>query len=327
MGNEEDREVLLSVRDLKTYFPLNSGFLGKKRYVKAVDGVSFDVYKGETFGIVGESGCGKTTLGKTILRLIPNSGGAVTFNGHDFFSLKTDELRRERQNVQIIYQDPASSLDPTKRVGDLIAEPLLIHSIASRSEALDTAAKLLETVNLSAIDVDRYPHEFSGGQRQRISIARGLAMKPKLIVCDEPVSALDVSIQSQILNLLKDLQQQFKLTYIFIAHGLPVVKFMCDRIAVMYLGRIVELADHDKLFASPLHPYTKALISAIPDPDPDKKDTWVPLEGEVPSPANPPKGCHFHTRCPFCMEKCKTETPSLQEVQKGHFVACHKELE
>ena len=289
---------LLSVTDLKTYFPVKRGLLKKTvGYVKAVDGVSFHVNPGETVGLVGESGCGKSTVGRTILRLIPATGGSVTFDDRDVFAAGSTELKQLRRKMQIIFQDPVGSLNPRMSIGRIISEPIAVHGLAKGSELNDRVAWLLQRVGLSPDYIRRYPHEFSGGQRQRIGIARALGLQPRFIVCDEPVSALDVSIQSQILNLLSDLQQEMKLSYLFIAHNLAVVEHFCQRVAVMYLGRIVEIADRDDLYADPRHPYTKALLSAAPHPSPVRSGQRIVLPGEVPSPVNPPSGCTFHPRC------------------------------
>lgn len=317
------QENLLTVRDLKKYFPIKGGFLGKQiGAVRAVDGVSFEIKKGETLGLVGESGCGKSTTGMLILRLLEMTAGQVVFDGQDVGKMRKGDLRRFRRHAQIIFQDPYASLNPRMSVGEIIAEPLMLHNIASGPDRTKRVNKLLEVVGLGAHHAERYPHEFSGGQRQRIGIARALAVNPKLVVCDEPVSALDVSIQSQILNLLVELQQEMGLTYLFIAHGLNVVKHISDRIGVMYLGKMVELAEGDELIRSPLHPYTKNLISAIPQPDPNGRRNRIILKGDVPSPANPPSGCRFHTRCPECQPVCSEKEPEFRQIG-DRFVACH----
>ncbi|GAW91598.1 ABC transporter ATP-binding protein [Calderihabitans maritimus] len=317
-------EVLLEVRKLKKYFPITKGIFSRQvGVVKAVDGVSFTVHKGETLGLVGESGCGKSTTGRCILRLIEPTSGDIYFQGKNIRNLKPAEMRRMRKEMQIIFQDPYASLNPRMTVGEIIAEPMLLHGIAKGSEARKRVLKLLDTVGLMKYHADRYPHEFSGGQRQRIGIARALAVNPKLIICDEPVSALDVSIQAQVINLLEDLQQEFGLTYVFIAHDLSVVKHISRRVAVMYLGRIVEVASDKELYRNAHHPYTKALLSAIPIPDPTVKKERIILEGDVPSPINPPSGCNFHTRCKYAMEICRREVPTFKEVGDGHQVACH----
>lgn len=327
----KNNEVLLEVKELKKYFPITKGLFRKTvGYVKAVDGVSFKVYKGETLGLVGESGCGKTTVGLSLLHLIQPTSGQVqiTQNG-DWHEVNTSTIKEMRRQMQIIFQDPFSSLDPRMRVRDIVAEPLLAHGIKNRKERYEQVESLLEAVGLGAHHMKRFPHEFSGGQRQRIGIARALSLRPSLIVCDEPVSALDVSVQAQVLNLLDDLQKEFGLTYLFVAHDLSVVQHISDRVAVMYLGRIVELAEVEELFCSPKHPYTEALLSAIPDPDPDIKGDQIILQGDVPSPANPPQGCHFNPRCRYATDLCRQEDPKLSEIgTEGHLVACHyaKEL-
>lgn len=317
-------DVLLEVRNLKTYFPLKRGLLGRPRgFVKAVDDVSFFIRRGETLGLVGESGCGKTTTGKSILRLIEPTSGEIIFEGKDLMGLNQNQMRKMRREMQLIYQDPYSSLNPRLTVGEIIAEPLVVHDLLDRQGREERVRELLEVVGLSPDHMYRYPHEFSGGQRQRVGIARALALNPKFIVCDEPVSALDVSIQSQILNLLVDLQKEFGLTYLFIAHGLAAVKHISDRVAVMYLGKIVEIADSQVIYDRPLHPYTQALISAIPVPNPKIQKERILLEGDVPSPVNPPSGCRFHTRCRHCFERCREEEPPLVDKGNGHLVACH----
>jgi len=318
-------QPLLSVRNLKKYFPIRKGLFSKLvGTVKAVDGVSFDIAPQETLGLVGESGCGKTTVGRTLLRLIPPTGGAVFFEGDNLFEMDKSTMRQTRRDLQIIFQDPYSSLNPRMTVGSIIGDALEFHGLAKGDEKFEMAKDLLERVGLQRAYVNRYPHEFSGGQRQRIGIARAIALKPKLIVCDEAVSALDVSVQAQVINLLEDLQEEYKLSYIFIAHDLAVVRHISDRVAVMYLGRIVELTDRNALYSTPLHPYTQALLSAIPVPKPGRKTHRTVLHGEVPNPINPPSGCHFHPRCPLAEARCKTGAPPLlQEVAPGHQVACH----
>jgi len=314
---------ILRVNDLKTHYRISKGFsLKDKGSIKAVDGVSFYVNEGETFGLVGESGCGKTTLGKAILGLVPTTAGNVEFMGRNITGMSRDEMREVRRNLQVIFQDPYGCLDPRKTVEQIIAEPLVVHKIGGKKERQDKVRELMDVVGLSPAHIYRYPHEFSGGQRQRIGIARALILNPKLIICDEPVSALDVSIQSQVLNLLNDLQDKYGLTYIFIAHGLPVVKYISNRIGVMYLGKMVEMSDSEELYAKPLHPYTQPLVSAIPIPDPTHEKEQIILEGEIPSPLNPPSGCHFHTRCRFAEPKCAQEEPPFIEYEKGHYVAC-----
>lgn len=318
---------LLEVRGLKKHFPIKGGILGRTvAKVYAVDDVSFAVRHGQTLGLVGESGCGKSTLGRTLLRLYEPTAGAIQFDGVDLLALDARSLRQKRRDMQIIFQDPFSSLNPRMTIGSILAEPFIIHRLGTRKEIESNVAKLLETVGLPTEAAERYPHEFSGGQRQRIGIARAIALNPKLIVADEPVSALDVSIQSQILNLLVDLRAKFKLSYVFVAHDLAVIEHISDVVAVMYLGKIVEYAEGDALYAKPRHPYTKALISAIPIPDVHRKKERQILKGDVPSPINPPTGCYFHPRCPVATEKCKVEAPPLRnvgEAGKPHLAACH----
>jgi len=321
-----NEEILLEVNNLKKYFPIKGGVFGRVvGNVKAVDGVSFYVNKGETVGLVGESGCGKTTTGKVVLRLEEATEGEILFEGRNVLELGREEMRSLRREMQIIFQDPYSSLNPRMTVGNIIGEALEIHGLARGKAKEKKVKELLEVVGLTAHHMRRYPHEFSGGQRQRIGVARALAVDPKLIVCDEPVSALDVSIQAQVINLMEDLQKEFDLTYLFIAHDLSVVKHISDRIAVMYLGKIVELADKAALFKKPIHPYTQALLSAIPIPDPAIKREKIILKGDVPSPVNPPSGCRFHTRCPYVMDICKTEEPEFVDWGDRHFAACHLE--
>ncbi len=315
---------LLEVRGLKKYFPIKKGLFGRTvGAVKAVDDVSFDIYPKETLGVVGESGCGKTTVGRTVLRLLEPTAGTATFDGKNIFTMAPHELRAARRHMQIIFQDPYSSLNPRMTVGALIGDALELHGIAHGDARLERARELLERVGLQASYVNRYPHEFSGGQRQRIGIARAVALNPKFIVCDEAVSALDVSVQAQVLNLLRDLQDEYELSYMFIAHDLAVVRHIADRIAVMYLGRVVEMSTCDDLFENPLHPYTQALLSAIPVPKPGRKKQRVILEGDVPNPINPPPGCHFHTRCPLVFDRCRVESPAITSARDGHRVACH----
>jgi len=324
-GKPQDKEakILVDVQNLKKYFPVRAGLLQRvAAWVKAVDDVSFHIYEGESFGLVGESGCGKTTVGRTLLHLIPPTDGKVYFDGHNIFELSDSDLMDLRRNMQIIFQDPFSSLDPRMPVGESIAEGLKIHTDLSGQERYEIVVAMLARVGMRADHARRYPHEFSGGQRQRIGIARALALRPKLIICDEPVSALDVSIQAQVLNILKDLQRDFGLTYLFIAHNLSVVEHFCDRVGVMYLGRMVEVASRDDLFADPLHPYTQALMSAIPVPDPTASRQRILLEGDVPSPLNPPPGCRFHTRCPLAFDKCSQEEPQLKDYGVEHYAAC-----
>jgi len=321
---ERKDEVLLEVQNLKTYYPIKGGFFKRTvGNVKAVDDVSFEILKGETLGLVGESGCGKSTTGRTILRLTKPTDGKIIFDGKDITNLAGTTLRKIRQDFQMVFQDPYASLNPKQMVGDVVAEPIKNYYKKSSKELKPEIIELLKKVGLPEDAYYKYPHEFSGGQRQRIGIARALALRPKLIIADEPVSALDVSVQSQVLNLLKELQEEFDLTFLFIAHDLSVVKHMSDRIGVMYLGGIVEIADKNGLYAEPLHPYTKALISAIPYPDPRRKKERIILEGDVPSPANPPTGCPFHPRCAFATDECRAVKPALKEVKPGHRVACH----
>jgi oligopeptide transport system ATP-binding protein len=327
-------DILVQARDLKQYFPVTSGILFQRKVadVKAVDGVSFDIYRGETLGLVGESGCGKTTLGRMVLLLYKPTGGTITINNQDLTKLKSGELRKMRRHMQMIFQDPFASLNPRMTVGSIIAEPILIHGLVKgRKERAERVAELMRVVGLNPYYANRYPHEFSGGQRQRIGIARALAVQPAFIVCDEPVSALDVSIQAQIINLLEDLQEEFGLTYLFIAHDLSVVRHISDRVAVMYLGHLMELTDRVEMYENPLHPYTKALLSAVPIPDPVIEQTRerVILTGDVPSPLNPPKGCVFHTRCPIAQEEagCMDKLPEWRNVgttDKEHWVWCHR---
>jgi len=315
---------LLMVQNLKSYFPKEKGlFSNKVEYVKAVDNVSLSIYKGETFGLVGESGSGKTTLGKTILRLIEPTEGEIILDGENITHLSSYKLRLRRKKMQMIFQDPYSSLHPRMTAKQIIAEPLQIHHMLKKHELDKTVYHLMEIVGLASYQKDRYPHEFSGGQRQRIGIARALALKPKLIICDEAVSALDVSIQSQILNLLNDLQKEFEMAYLFITHDIAVVQHVSNRIGVMYLGSLVEVADSSKICRNPKHPYTQALISAIPIPDPGQRTERIILEGDVPSPLNPPLGCCFHPRCRYAMPICKEEKPPLVECDEEHYVACH----
>ncbi len=317
--------LLLKVRNLKKYFPVRGGILSKTiGYVQAVDDISFDIKSGETLGLVGESGCGKTTAGRTIIRLLEPTAGEVELEGVNVFKLSKEELRKARRNIQIIFQDPFSSLNPRMTVGDIIGDSLRIHRIVNNKKEKEERVKdLLETVGLNAGHIRRYPHEFSGGQRQRIGIARALALNPKLVICDEPVSALDVSIQAQVINLLEHLQDKFKLTYLFIAHDLSVVKHISDRVAVMYLGKIVELTTTCEMYDNPQHPYTEALLSAVPIPDPAIKRHRIVLEGDVPSPFKPPGGCRFHPRCQYATTICSQKEPELIDIDDGHFVACH----
>ena len=320
---DNGRKKLIEVEHLTKFFPVRRGVLQRVHaWVQAVDDVSFHIFQGETLGLVGESGCGKTTVGRTMLRLLEPTSGRVTFDGVEVFRLKGGEMKSMRRNMQIIFQDPYSSLDPRMPVGESVAEGLRIHRIGTPVERRRLVQDMLRKVGLEEYHARRYPHEFSGGQRQRIGIARALALQPQFIVADEPVSALDVSIQSQVLNILKDLQAEFHLTYLFIAHNMSVVEHISDRVAVMYLGKVVELASRQALFSDPLHPYTQALMSAIPIPDPHVRRQRILLPGDVPSPLNPPHGCRFHPRCPVAMEHCAVEEPRFQEVSPGHSVAC-----
>jgi len=319
------QDTLLSVKRLKKYFPITGGLFRKVvSWVKAVDDISFTIEKGKTLGLVGESGCGKSTTGATILRLEKATSGEVYFEGREIFSLSENDLREKRKEMQIIFQDPYTSLNPRMTVGEIVGEPLYIHHIIdSKKEKIERIKELLVGVGLAKDTINRYPHEFSGGQRQRVGIARALSVNPKFIIADEPVSALDVSVQAQVINLLKDLQQKYGLTYLFIGHDLSVIKHISDRVAVMYLGKIVELADKRELYKNPLHPYTESLMSAIPIPDPSVKKKRIILKGDVPNPANPPAGCRFHTRCPKAIPLCSWEEPQFKEYETGHFVACH----
>ena len=322
--SKPENDYVLEVRNLKKYFPIKSSFLRLVvGNVKAVDGVSFAIKRGTTMGLVGESGCGKSTVGRTLLRLQSKTEGEVIFDGVDIFKLSKKELRKIRPKIQIIFQDPYSSLSPRMPIGEIIGEAVREHNIVPPEEYEDYISRIMRACGLQEYYKDRYPHEFSGGQRQRICIARALALNPDFIVCDEPVSALDVSIQAQIINLLKQLQRDFNLTYLFISHDLSVVEHISDTVGVMYLGSMVEYSETEKIFSNPLHPYTKALFSAIPVPDPDYKMERIVLEGSIPSPANPPKGCKFHTRCKDCMKMCECVVPNYKEVEPGHFCACH----
>ena len=330
-SNGGGEEHLIEVQDLTMHFPVTRGIVFQRRVgtVKAVDGISFSIKKGETLGLVGESGCGKSTTGRAILQLYRPTAGSVRFQGSDLTKLRGDEMRRMRRQVQMIFQDPYASLNPRMTVGDIIGEPIRVHKLREGKAVRDRVEELLGLVGLNPAFANRYPHEFSGGQRQRIGIARALAVEPKFVVCDEPVSALDVSIQAQVVNLLEELQDKLGLTYLFIAHDLSVVKHISDRVAVMYLGKIVELAEGPKLYSMPLHPYSQALLSAVPIPDPkvEKQRRRIILEGDVPSPLNPPSGCHFHTRCPLAIEKCKQEEPPFVDYGGGHFAACWRAQE
>ncbi|MGC4108678.1 MAG: dipeptide ABC transporter ATP-binding protein [Thermomicrobiales bacterium] len=322
-----NEKPLLDVKNLVMHFPLTQGIIFQRKVgaVQAVDGVSFQVKKGETLGLVGESGCGKSTTGRAILQLYKPTSGEVNFDGRDLTKLDGNEMRKMRRHLQMVFQDPYASLNPRMTVGNIVSEPMQIHKLVEKNQRTQRVQELLQTVGLNPYFANRYPHEFSGGQRQRVGIARALAANPDFIVCDEPVSALDVSIQAQVVNLLEDLQDQFGLTYLFIAHDLSVVRHISDRVAVMYLGKIVEMADRNELYDDPLHPYTKALLSAVPIPDPviERKRERIILTGDVPSPINPPSGCHFHTRCPYVMDVCKQIDPIFADQGRDHWVACH----
>ncbi len=322
--NQEKEEYLLQVKNLKKYFPVNKSFFKKNQtYLRAVDGVSFNLMRGKTVGIVGESGCGKTTMGRTVLRLYDVTDGEILFEGKDISKLKGEALRKVRPNFQMIFQDPYSSLSPRLPVGEIIGEAVRVHNIVPKSDHKDYVLDVMKKCGLQTHYYERYPHEFSGGQRQRICIAKALAVKPKLVICDEPVSALDVSIQAQVINLFKDLQEQDNLAYVFISHDLSVVEHISDEVGVMYLGSMVEFGSKKDLFDNPMHPYTQALFSAVPVPDPDVKMNRIILEGDIPSPANPPSGCKFHTRCNRCMDVCKEVAPVFKDYGNGHCVACH----
>jgi oligopeptide transport system ATP-binding protein len=322
-----EKEVILHVKDLVKHFPITQGIVFQRKVgaVHAVDGVSFDLYRGETLGLVGESGCGKSTTGRTILQLYKPTSGEVVFDGVNLVDLPTEEMRKVRRQLQMIFQDPYASLNPRMTVGEIIGEPMVIHHIGNAKQIQERVMDLLEKVGLNPAFANRYPHEFSGGQRQRIGIARALALDPELIVCDEPISALDVSIQAQVVNLLEELQEELGLTYLFIAHDLSMVRHISDRVAVMYLGVIVEIGDRKELYEHPMHPYTQALMSAVPIPDPmaEEKRKRIILEGDVPSPVNPPSGCRFRTRCKLKQKICEEQKPEMREITPGHFVACH----
>jgi oligopeptide transport system ATP-binding protein len=325
----DNQDVILRVRGLKKHFPISSGIVIQRQVgaVKAVDGIDFDVYRGETLGLVGESGCGKSTTGRTILQLYRPTAGSVEFEDKELTTMRGSELRQVRRRMQIIFQDPFASLNPRMTVGNIVSEPLLVHNMMDKSERKEYVAQLLEKVGLNPFYINRYPHEFSGGQRQRVGIARALTLNPSFIVADEPISALDVSIQAQVVNLLEDLQEDLGLTYLFIAHDLSMVRHICDRVAVMYLGKIVEIGPTDRVYDNPLHPYTQSLLSAVPVPDPEveEKRRRIILSGDVPSPANPPRGCNFNTRCPVAFDLCNHEPdPPLIEIEPGHFAACHR---
>lgn len=322
----KDNKILVEVRNLKKHFPVSSGFFfSKSKAVKAVDGVTFDIYQEETLGLVGETGCGKTTVGRTMLHLYEPTAGDILFDGVNLNSLGERELRHTRRKMQMIFQDPYASLNPRMTVGSIVGAPLDVHTKQSRKTKQDRVQELLDIVGLNPDFVNRYPHEFSGGQRQRIGIARALALNPEFVVCDEPISSLDVSIQAQVVNLLEELQKRLGLTYLFIAHDLSMVRHISDRMAVMYLGKIVELADRDEIFLNSLHPYTQALMSAVPVPDPDlaEKKGRIILDGDIPNPSNPPVGCNFNTRCPVAKEICFTDEPEYREEKENHWVACH----
>ncbi|MCC8102756.1 MAG: dipeptide ABC transporter ATP-binding protein [Clostridiales bacterium] len=320
--NTDKKNIVIQAEDVCKYFPVKGGIGQPGGIVKAVDGVSIELYAGETYGLVGESGCGKSTLGRTLIRLLEPTGGRILLNGTDISSIPKEEMRQMRQKVQMVFQDPYTSLNPRKRVGDILVEALTIHKIGTKAERIDIAMKTLEKVGLLPEHFYRYPHELSGGQRQRIGLARALILNPQIIICDEPVSALDVSIQAQIINLLQSLQKEGNLSYLFIAHDMSVVKYISDRIGVMYLGHLVEEAETDELFDHTLHPYSEALLSAVPDTNPHVKKERIMLDGDLPSPMNPPEGCPFHTRCPKATPECSKRKPKVQEIRPGHKVAC-----
>ncbi|MDG6995060.1 MAG: ATP-binding cassette domain-containing protein [Nitrososphaerota archaeon] len=323
-----DPEYILEAKNLYKWFPIKSGLLGRTTgNVRAVDGVSFGVKKGETMGLVGESGSGKTTLGRTIMRLTNATRGELYFDGQDITRLQGRALKPFRRRIQMVFQDPYASLDPRQTIGSTLTEPIKIHKIGTKQSAYETAERLIDTVGLNPDHLSRFPHEFSGGQRQRIAIARALAVNPEFLLLDEPTSSLDVSVQAQILNLLKNLQRRYNLTYLFISHNLSVIRHMCDRVAVMYLGRIVEIGEMKTIYENPKHPYTKALLSSVPNPDPTKRKELVVLEGDVPSPIDVPSGCRFRTRCAYATEKCSTEFPPMVEIEPGHWIECHYNIE
>jgi oligopeptide/dipeptide ABC transporter ATP-binding protein len=320
-----DEQVLYSVKNVKKHYPIKGGMLQRvKNHVKAVDGITLDIYKGETLGVVGESGCGKSTLGRTILGLESLTEGELVFNGNNISKYSSRQLKPFKKEMQMIFQDPYASLNPKQRIGDALEEALIIHTQLSAQERREKVVKLLNEVGLKEEHYERYPHEFSGGQRQRIGIARAISINPSFIVCDEPVSALDVSVQAQVIKLLKDLQEKHGLTYLFVSHDLGVVRHLCNRVLVMYLGQMVELAPVDKLYGNPTHPYTEALLSAIPRPAVGRKRERIRLTGDLPSPSNPPAGCPFHTRCPIAKDHCSTEKPAWRQIDEGHFIACHE---
>lgn len=321
---ENKDRVLLEVKNLVKHYPIKAGVLQKTvGKVRSVDGVSFSIERGKTFGLVGESGCGKTTIGRTLIRLVEPTSGQALLNGQDIFSLNKKDLKALRPKLQMIFQDPYSSLNPRMPVGEIIGEAVREHNLVEKDRLKDYILQIMEECGLRRYYIDRYPHEFSGGQRQRICIARALALRPELVIADEPVSALDVSIQAQVINLMKDLQTKNRLTYLFISHDLSVVEYLADTVGVMYLGSLVELATKEQIFSNPKHPYTQALLSAVPIPDPDKKMNRIILEGDIPSASNPPKGCKFHTRCPNCMDICKEQAPVWKDYGNGHYTACH----
>lgn len=324
MEQVKERNIVLKGENIKKYFPVHTGFGKKKKYVKAVDGIDISIYEGEIYGLVGETGCGKSTLGRTLIRLTDPTDGSIQVLGQDITVMKDRELAKMRQKIQMVFQDPYTSLDPKQKVGDILMEALEIHGIGSKADRMDIAMEIMAKVGLRPEHFYRYPHEFSGGQRQRVGLARALILNPQIIVCDEPVSALDVSIQAQIINLLQDLREKDNISFLFIAHDMSVVKYVSDRVGVMYLGHMMEEAETEELFSNTLHPYAQALLSAVPNPDPKVKKERIVLKGELPSPMNPPSGCVFHTRCPYATEKCSVCVPTMQEIAPGHRVACLK---